>query len=67
MKMDRQDVAFTDHDELREEDENYWAHSTVEEKLETITYLRECFYGPEATTGRLQRFFEFVEQERIVT
>jgi len=25
------------------------------EKFETITYLRECFYGKNATTGRIQR------------
>jgi len=64
MKMDRKDVAFTDHKTIQEEDEIYWAHASVEEKLEMITYLRECFYGPEATTGRLQGFFEFVEQEQ---
>lgn len=63
MKIDRSDVAFTDHNILQEEDEKYWANAPVEEKLEMITYLRECFYGSEATTGRLQRFFEFVEQE----
>ena len=63
MKMDRNDVSFTDHETIQEEDEKYWARASIEEKLEMITYLRECFYGPEATTGRLQRFFEFVEQE----
>jgi hypothetical protein len=25
------------------------------EKFETMTYLRECFYGEDATTGRIQR------------
>ena len=25
------------------------------EKFETTTYLRECFYGKVATTGRIQR------------
>ena len=25
------------------------------EKFETMTYLRECFYGENATTGRIQR------------
>jgi len=28
---------------------------SVEEKIQAITYLRECFYGEEATTGRIQR------------
>jgi len=64
MKMDRTDVAFTDQKTLQEEDEKYWAKASTDEKLEMITYLRECFYGTEATTGRLQRFFEFAEQEQ---
>jgi len=64
MKMDRTDVAFTDQETLQAEDEKYWAKASTDEKLEMITYLRECFYGTEATTGRLQRFFEFVEQEQ---
>lgn len=63
--MDRKDVGFTDHKTLQEEDEKYWATASYEDKLETITYLRECFYGPEATTGRLQRFFEFTEQNSL--
>ena len=64
MKIDRTYVGFTDHETLQDEDEKYWAAAPVQEKLEMITYLRECFYGTEATTGRLQRFFEFVEQEQ---
>jgi hypothetical protein len=28
------------------------------EKFETITYLRECFYGKNATTGRIQRIYK---------
>ena len=63
MKIDKADVAFTDHKTIQEDDEKYWANASVDEKLEMITYLRECFYGPEATTGRLQRFFEFTKQE----
>lgn len=63
MKMDRTDVEFTDHKRLQEDDEKYWAAASIKEKMEMITYLRECFYGPEATTGRLQRFFEFTEQK----
>ena len=63
IKMDRSDAGFTDSKTIHEEDNNYWSSAPVEDKLEMITYLRECFYGAEATTGRLQRFFEFVEQE----
>ncbi|MGL1935590.1 MAG: hypothetical protein OCD01_11235 [Fibrobacterales bacterium] len=32
--------------------------STPQDRFALITYLRESFYGPEATTGRLQRVFE---------
>jgi hypothetical protein len=63
MKIDRTYVGFTDHETLQDEDEKYWAAAPAQEKLEMITYLRECFYGPEATTGRLQRFFEFVDKQ----
>ena len=31
---------------------------TPQDRFALITYLRESFYGPEATTGRLQRVFE---------
>jgi hypothetical protein len=63
LKIDRSDAGFTDSKTLHDEDVKYWSSASVEEKLEMITFLRECFYGEEATTGRLQRFFEFVEQE----
>ena len=56
-KMDRKQIVVLDSNEaLDEQDIEYWSQATVKEKLQTITYLRECFYGPEATTGRLQRF-----------
>ena len=56
-KMDRKQIVVADSNEaLDEQDIEYWNHATVKEKLQTITYLRECFYGSEATTGRLQRF-----------
>jgi len=34
-------------------DDLYWANASVDEKIETITFLMGCFYGKEATTGRL--------------
>jgi hypothetical protein len=64
MKMDRTDVAFTDQESLQKEDEEYWAKASTDEKLEMMTYLRECFYGTEATTGRVEKIYEFVEQEQ---
>ena len=56
-KMDRKQIVVADSNEaLDEQDIEYWSHATAKEKLQTITYLRECVYGPEATTGRLQRY-----------
>ena len=36
-------------------DSEYCLFILGNEKFETITYLRECFYGKNATTGRIQR------------
>ena len=57
IKIDRKVVGFSTSNENNNKE--YWKNASIEEKLEMITYLRECFYGTEATTGRLQRFFEF--------
>ena len=55
-KMDRKQIVVADSNEtLDNQDIEYWSRATVKEKFQTITYLRECFYGTEATTGRLQR------------
>ncbi len=62
-RMDRRDVSFSTFEEHEIEEREYWANASVEEKLKTITYLRECFYGPEATTGRLQRFYNFFKRQ----
>ncbi len=53
--MNKKQIVIASRDALDESDVEYWNHATVEEKLENITFLRECFYGEEATTGRLQR------------
>ena len=55
-KMDRKQVIIANKEVLDNMDDEYWSYATIEEKLETIVYLRECFYGKEATTVRLQRF-----------
>ena len=54
-RMDRSKVVVAKKDALDDDDAEYWSRATIEEKLRTITFLRECFYGEEATTGRLQR------------
>jgi len=53
--MNRKQIIIASRDALDMRDVEYWNHAKIEEKLETITFLRECFYGEEATTGRLQR------------
>ena len=56
-KMDRNQIIIAKNNVLYDRDTEYWSHATTEEKLQTITFLRECFYGEEATTGRLQRVY----------
>lgn len=63
MKINRKDFAFSDHKQIEQDDIEYWSQAPIKEKLQMITYLRECFYGKKATTGRLQRIFRFVEQK----
>jgi len=60
-RIDRTQVVVAKKEELAEKDAEYWANATIKEKLETITYLRECFYGEEATTGRLQRVYSVLK------
>jgi hypothetical protein len=55
-RIDRKKIIIAKNDELERHDIEYWKHASIKEKLQTITYLRECFYGAEATAGRLQRF-----------
>ncbi|NLW33280.1 MAG: hypothetical protein GXY77_17685 [Fibrobacter sp.] len=60
-RMNRRQIVLTNADDLHKQDNKYWSHASIEEKMQTITYLRECFYGPEATTGRLQRFHKILK------
>ncbi len=56
-RMNRSQITIGNGKELEKDDRKYWAKASIDEKLRTITYLRECFYGKEATTGRFQRFY----------
>jgi hypothetical protein len=56
-RIDKSQVVYSKKKLLNEEDSKYWENALAEEKLQTITYLRECFYGKTATTGRLQRIY----------
>jgi len=60
-RMDKTKIAIISHKESEKMDVLYWKNSTYEERFQTVTFLRECFYGKEATTGRLQRFHTTIE------
>jgi hypothetical protein len=62
-KLDRTEISFASIKENHKDEIEYWSNAPIEEKLEMITYLRECCYGDEATTGRLQRIFKFSKQK----
>ena len=59
--MDKFQVVVGTQEEFDNMDNEYWQKATIEEKLETIVYLRECFYGEKATTGRVQRLHKMFE------
>ena len=61
-RINRHEVIIGTFSDLEKRDKEYWSKSDISEKLKTITYLRECFYGPEATIGRLQRFYTIIKQ-----
>jgi hypothetical protein len=56
--MNRMNVSVGTAQELEVAEKEVLKHTSVKERLQTITYLRECFYGTEATTGRLHRFYK---------
>ena len=56
-RIDRGQITYSKKELLNEHDSEYWKKASTKEILQTITYLRECFYGKTATTGRLQRFY----------
>ena len=58
-RLDKSQIAFGTAEVHDKRDKEYWSQASYEEKSATITYLRECFYGSEATTGRLQRLYSF--------
>jgi len=56
-RIDKNQILYSNKEALNIHDSIYWENATTKEKLQTITYLRECFYGEAATTGRLQRIY----------
>jgi len=62
-KMERGNVSYGNQSEFDNDDINYWKNATIENKLQTITYLRECFYGEEATIGKVNNNIEIFKIE----
>ena len=56
-RIDKNQIIYSNKELLNVNDSKHWGNASTEEKLQTITYLRECFYGKAATTGRLQRIY----------
>jgi len=62
-KFDKSKIIIAKQKDLDEMDNEYWKNASIKEKFQTITYLRECFYGKKATTGRVQRFYTVFKQK----
>jgi len=62
-KFDKSKIIIAKREDLDEIDSRYWSKASIKERLQTVTYLRECFYGEEATTGRVQRVYTMFKQE----
>ncbi len=58
MHIDRSQISSVSFEENELQVIKEMKNSTPQDRFALITYLRESFYGPEATTGRLQRVFE---------
>ena len=58
MRIDRSHIVSVSFEENELQVIEEMKNSTPQDRFVLITYLRESFYGPEATTGRLQRVFE---------
>ncbi len=49
-----------DFQEAESQTRGYWRNASPAERLTALENLREPFYGPDQTGGRLQRFLELV-------
>jgi hypothetical protein len=61
MRIDRSQISSISFEKNELQVIEVMKKATPQERFALITYLRECFYGPEASTGRLQRVFEVVK------
>jgi hypothetical protein len=63
MKLDRTIISTASMEESEKQIFSDSLALSPQERFAQMTYLRESFYGTEATTGRLQRFFEVAQQK----
>ena len=62
--FDKSVIASSSHEQLKQEDREYWSKAPYSEKLATVTYLRECFYGKEASSGSIQGTYTLLKHKR---
>lgn len=62
-RMDRKEIVIGKSKEFAALDRKNNNEMTIQEKRETVTYLRKCFYSPETTTGRVQRSYTILKQK----
>jgi hypothetical protein len=58
MKLDKTSWSAGSFQDMEKEETEQLSKLSLQKKSAAITYLRECYYGRQATTGRLQRIFE---------
>jgi hypothetical protein len=63
MRLNKKIVSCLNREEAEQQELESYQQMLPLERLRLMTYLRECYYGEEATTGRLQRVFELVESK----
>jgi hypothetical protein len=63
MKVDRKIISSVSMEESESQLFSDSLKMTPQDRFAQITYLRESFYGTEATTGRLQRIFEVAQRK----
>ena len=61
MHIDKSHISSVSFEENELQVIEEMKNTTPQDRFALITYLRESFYGPEATTGRLQRLYQFVK------
>jgi hypothetical protein len=64
MKMDKKISGFSTFADAEKAEIKALKKMSYQEKSRAITFLRECFYGKEATTGKVERIFEVSPFER---